>query len=845
MYIGSLLSSKSGISPTISYNKIGSSLPFAPELYPDTEGAFKLKFSESVLVKGGSIGWKWDSMLLCGADIMLEFTKRVFVDKIFFTLPDAPTAENAELFWFDGNNYAKCGEAVRNGGKLSGNIEIEACVNTDIIIVRLHSCMSNIIIKSLDITGAVFDTKGTFPLADDICVHSNRAIPLSEISEVVCDGESDSAFGRELFIEFENERGFDIADNRRFWYSGTKKAVSFLTDNAFPDEFFSINSDSAGCVIKSGSRRGFVYAAAALSQLCSDGYIPLISLNDKPYLKMRGVHFGIPARDQIPFVKRLIKYILAPMRYNMIFMEVAGGMKYDLHPEINEMWSLIRDKMTAGEWPYCGHIDMDAKGDYLEKSEIRDLVDYAESFGIEIIPEVQSLSHVQYLTKCHPEIAEVSDEKRVELNVKDLRLADIPTNDFYPDCYCPSNEKSYELIFDVLDEVIEAFHPKKFVHMGHDEVYTHNVCPVCKNKTAAELVSSDINRIHEHLKKHGLRMAIWGDMVNDINWYAAPDAIDLIPKDIMLLDFIWYYDFSRDTEARLLDHGFEVMIGNMYSSHFPRFETRTARKGIAGAQVSTWVAVDEKTLSYEGKLYDFIFTGNMMWSSKYDSRAFYSYARAITPLLPEIRSRVHGDKNAQMPSRSGKFDIIALCESKEYVPFSISRAVQRGKSVLKGVEFNIENVLTAASSHSLSGAPQIVRAVFSGKCDSLVFLYGCENPVMRVAWKPMIKVGEIIISYSDNTHTIADIEFGYNIYDISKKYGKPLESAYYRHEGYSGTYTIDAAIESKDIAGKDLTLYSYELINPHPEKLITKVEIKAEEDPAVNIHIFAITAARR
>ena len=47
-----------------------------------------------------------------------------------------------------------------------------------------------------------------------------------------------------------------------------------------------------------------------------------------------------------------------------------------------------------------------AAGRSLEKEEVADLVRYAKSLGIEVVPEMQSLSHAYYLVLAHPEIAE-------------------------------------------------------------------------------------------------------------------------------------------------------------------------------------------------------------------------------------------------------------------------------------------------------------------------------------------------------------------------------------------------------------------------------------------------------
>lgn len=46
----------------------------------------------------------------------------------------------------------------------------------------------------------------------------------------------------------------------------------------------------------------------------------------------------------------------------------------------------------------------------LGKHEVADLVDYARSYGIEVIPEAKSLSYVQYITVSYLEIAEAEYE---------------------------------------------------------------------------------------------------------------------------------------------------------------------------------------------------------------------------------------------------------------------------------------------------------------------------------------------------------------------------------------------------------------------------------------------------
>ena len=113
-------------------------------------------------------------------------------------------------------------------------------------------------------------------------------------------------------------------------------------------------------------------------------------------------------------------------------------------------------------WKDSLHTEL-AGGSYLTKDEVRGIVQYAKARGMNVIPEVQALSHAYYLTVSHPEIAEMSF-------------------DIFPDTYCPSNEKSYELYFEVADEVLEVFEPNT-VSIGHDEIRVLGWCDKCKEKS--------------------------------------------------------------------------------------------------------------------------------------------------------------------------------------------------------------------------------------------------------------------------------------------------------------------------------------------------------------------------
>jgi hexosaminidase len=201
-------------------------------------------------------------------------------------------------------------------------------------------------------------------------------------------------------------------------------------------------------------------------------------------------------------------------------------------------------------------------------------------------------------------------------------------------------------LFDIIDEIIEVFKPSEYVHMGHDEVYQIGVCPVCKSKDAAQLYADDVNKIYNYLRGKGLKMIIWSDMLQPVSEYtkATSPAMDMIPKDILMLDFIWYFHFGKDIEDNLIEKGFSVAVGNLYSSHYPRYNTRIRKKGMLGGQISAWVATSEECMQREGKMYDYLLTAQMLWSDSYSKEYTLCYDRMIKAFMPYMRENIKGIK---------------------------------------------------------------------------------------------------------------------------------------------------------------------------------------------------------
>jgi hypothetical protein len=858
MYIGSIAAKDSVIKGVYRYRKRGVDIPAPPDLYPDI-ATENIDLLSGNLFKGEKTGWRWTNLLDVGVDIVIDLDRSCFVDRIILRQETGSGIGSVEvLASSNGNELSYAGRADAATGQALEQSLITVIVGTtlDKLVIRLNSYFKNIVITSLDVIAAVFDTPVIYPIPRIMEIKSGTAITTTQLDKILLPKNAleDTLFaaehlkekllesiGKKIAIEF-YEQNSSFENALIVGLSEEWEALNILSEKPKKEGFVLIGKKGTVYLI-GADRNGLLYGSEKLLSLLENGQVPLCKIDDYPRMQFRGIHTGLPPREEIPFFKRFIRNVLVPMGYNTVFLEFAGGMRFDRRPEITRAWIEGNKKAAEGKWPPFPHGSMNAGGSVLEKSEVADLVAYARLYGLDVIPEVQSLSHVQYITAAYPEIAEITEEQS-KRDKYDLNKEDIPPSEFYAHSYCASNEKSYEIIYDIIDEIVETVKPKEYVHMGHDEVYQIGICPVCKSLDPADLLAKHINRMHDYLAKKNLKMMIWGDMLHDVTRYKTPSAIDKIPKDIVLLDFIWYFHLDKDIEDRLLGRGFKVIMGNMYSSHYPRYESRIVKEGMIGAQVSTWCRFDEYTLGMMGKIFDFLYSANMMWNDTYTEKARRIYTKIIMDKMPKIRSQIHGEP---MPStaKTKKSVPLRLPDSQftTDIPEELLKSVNISRvQILNDVAFDLSKpqfVLSPASAQKV--LPAAVNISVDQKFDSIVFLHTAGINVRIPSFKPLFKIGSYTVHYEDGTKETIPVEYGGNILVWSKRFAEPMDYPYYRHEGYKATYPAYPYIQSKTPSGKDVTCYGYEWINPHKDKTIRSITLSAEGDFDSSVILLAIT----
>ena len=756
----------------------------------------------------GVFGWTWKELLDTGIDISFDLEKSAYIGSVSFKA-SASSIAGAKILV---DEKAAGLREAHEGCLLGGDISIPVGVYGNRITIRIYADFMDVSISDIEILGAAEDeTPVIWPSPKSIEPCGKRV----KIANVIAASDDvDELFSAEFLRETLSERLGE-------WRSEDGITI-ILKKCDYVGERYTVKHSENTVTVSAAKRISLLYGTDAIASLADNDGLFVADVDDSPATKLRGFHFGLPHRDKIEFTRKLLRYVLLPMRYNVIFLEFAGGMRFDRHPEISEAWLQAATDAKAGKQPFMPHSDKVSRWSLLEKDDVRLLVSYIKELGFALIPEVQSLAHVQYITYAHPEIAEL-DETVVEVDVRSG--ADARPENFYAHSYCPSHPNTYKIIFDIIDEIIEVAEPDGYVHIGHDEVYEIGLCERCKGKDPSDLFSEHVTTLYNYLKERGYKTMMWSDMIHPapVTNYLTYRAKDTLPRDIVMLDFIWYFHRDKDIEDDLLPLGYKVAVGNLYSSHYPRFNKRIMKDGMIGGEVSSWLITDEDILGRNGKLWDIMYLSEMLWNvDGYDERNRKAFTHIIAKhIQPKARDLIREKLSPKGYSAE---------------PLSVS-----------GLVAQIPRELSALCPKACLGDG--AKISISGRYDRLVFEHTTINPAPRVISRDLtegvVTVGKYVITYNDGTSQDVDIIYDSSVNCYKSGYATPKPQEYYRHFGYVATWFSDPAYEGKTERGEDLTVLGYVWENPYPEKKITNIKYESAADDYCRLAIAGVKGLKK
>lgn len=205
------------------------------------------------------------------------------------------------------------------------------------------------------------------------------------------------------------------------------------------------------------------------------------------------------------FLMRQIK-LASQFHFNYFHLHLEDDQGWRLeskvYPELQDIGS-VRMGDNFGR-----HRSNEKQGGYYPQEDIRDLVSYAASKGIEIVPEIDLPGHASAILAAYPGLG--CSGKPVEVATR---------GGIFEDILCAGNDTVFEFIDRLMDEVCELF-PGKYIHIGGDEApkARWKRCPRCRERMNSEGLSNYrelegyfLNRVAAHLIDKGRTPIAWNE----------------------------------------------------------------------------------------------------------------------------------------------------------------------------------------------------------------------------------------------------------------------------------------------------------------------------------------------
>ena len=401
----------------------------------------------------------------------------------------------------------------------------------------------------------------------------------------------------------------------------TGQIIRFSLNPNLGNEEYAINVSPSGVVVDASAFNGFLYALETIKQMLPEEVfgtsramtswtLPVVSILDSPRYEYRGVHLD-PCRHfwTIEETKRYID-IAAAFKINRFHWHLTEDqgwrMEIKKYPRLTEV----------GAWRNgtCIKKDFDSNdgvryGGFYTQDEMREIVAYAASRGITVIPEIDLPGHMVAALASYPELGCTGGPYEVR------QCWGIST-----DILCAGNEKVFEFLSDVFDEVLDIF-PSEYIHIGGDEcfggrrykgVVPWETCPKCqarmkklgikKGPDAKHYLQNYVTaRVQQMLADKGRKIIGWDEILEGnlapgatiMSWRGTKGGIEAAARDfdvIMSPNKFLYFDYyqSGDKEKEPFAIGGNLPLEKVYSYEPEDGMQPGTEDHIIGVQANMW-----------------------------------------------------------------------------------------------------------------------------------------------------------------------------------------------------------------------------------------------------------------
>jgi hexosaminidase len=314
---------------------------------------------------------------------------------------------------------------------------------------------------------------------------------------------------------------------------GTEGDVCLELDKNLPEDAYEMQVSSGQIRVKASDSKGLFYGLQNLRLLLPPAIesstaqdtvewtVPEMTVKDAPRFGYRGFMLDV-SRYFLP-KEELLRMIdcMALLKLNRLHLHLTddNGWRLEIkkYPKLTEVgaWKVDRQHLPFPERRNPKRGEPATVGGYYTQADMKEIIAYAADRQIEIIPEIDIPAHSNAALASYPEYAcpVVKDFIGVipGLGGKNAEII-----------FCGGNEKTYEFLQDVLDEVIALF-PSRYIHLGGDEATKTNwkKCPLCQARIREEHLADEealqgyfMGRMSDYARSKGKEVMGWDELTN-------------------------------------------------------------------------------------------------------------------------------------------------------------------------------------------------------------------------------------------------------------------------------------------------------------------------------------------
>ena len=433
--------------------------------------------------------------------------------------------------------------------------------------------------------------------------------------------------------------------------------LDIIKDDVIGNEGYTLNINAKGIIISANTNAGLFYGWQTLQQIMPSAIyaktlqtnvqwnVPFVSIIDKPRFGWRGMmldvsrHFFSKADVKV-FIDDMARY-----KYNRFHWHLTDDQGWRIEikalPKLTSIGAWRADR--KGKWMNITTPAINEPktyGGFYTQEDIKEVVAYAKSKFIEVIPEIDVPGHSMAINTAYPELS-TTPNYPFQVNAGD-EFMDWEGMNGHPTAMIdnsldPSNEKVYEYLDKIMSEVAPLF-PYEYIHMGGDENAKNNwekspnVQALMKREGLKDQVAVQsyfVRRMQKIINSKGKKMMGWdeilqGGLTGDavvMSWQGTKGGIEaakqghkvvMSPNDYNYID---YYQGEITAEGRVYrglrmktTYGYEpvpdgidpnLILGNQANQWTEQLQTMrkvqymTWPRGLAVAETS-WSPAEKK-----------------------------------------------------------------------------------------------------------------------------------------------------------------------------------------------------------------------------------------------------------